>query len=113
MPTHELPGVGGSSLSDWRTWDTYSMRAGRRYVYSSQAKASYQDVGDHPFIVSRTVEVSDVLMVDVDDDDRILGVEYLGGHITESQLVEVLKRCVMPSQSARPPVRVSDEPGGA
>lgn len=83
-------------------WDTTSIRAGRRYTHDSLAKASYQDIAESPFIVGCTVPLSDLLMVDVDDDRRILGIEYLGGHITESQLIEVLKRCLLPQTAPLP-----------
>ena len=92
----------------WHT-DHAAFIGGKEVPYDSQTKASYQDIAEPPFVVEAdrclvnagaartTIPINDHLFVDVDDQRHILGVESLGGPLAESELIEVLKRCVLPS----------------
>lgn len=56
---------------------------------NADVEASYWTLADRP--VARTVEVSPRVLVDVDADGSVVGVERIGGVVDMSTLAEVLR----------------------
>lgn len=45
----------------------------------------------HPADVARTIEIGPALLVDVDEDGRVLGIESLAGPVGWPELIEILR----------------------
>jgi uncharacterized protein YuzE len=69
--------------------------SGCSVTWDAEARAAYAHTRPSPdaFSSARTVELSDRLSVDVDDEGFVRGVEVLGRQIIIGDLLTVLGRC--------------------